>query len=122
MLPLADGTVCVIDWENCGLADPAHELPMALLDFCFGDQGRAVALYAAYRENGGPARLRHRGDFTMVIAQFGHFWEMAIESYLAADATADDKSHSIERIAELTSMPLRLEHIDSMLDWTAGIH
>ena len=100
------GGVCVIDWENCGLAAPAQELPMALLDFCDGDQARTATLYAAYLDAGGPARLQRREDFTMVIAQFGHFWEMAVESYLAPDASAATKAHSLERIAELLESPL----------------
>ena len=33
ILPTPTGGVCVIDWENCGLADPAQELPMAMIDF-----------------------------------------------------------------------------------------
>jgi Ser/Thr protein kinase RdoA (MazF antagonist) len=120
--PDGSGGVCVIDWENCGLADPAQELPMALLDFCEGDHGRTATLYAAYLDAGGPARLQRRGDFTMVIAQFGHFWETAVESYLAPDASEAAKSHSLERIAELLESPLRLENIDAVLDWTSRVH
>ena len=120
--PAASGGVCVIDWENCGLAAPVQELPMALVDFCDGDQGRTATLYAAYVDAGGPARLASRGDFTMVIAQFGHFWEMAVEAYLAPDASEATKAHSLERIAEALESPLRLEHIDAVLDWTSGVH
>ena len=36
MLPTPTGGLCVIDWENCGLADPAQELPMAMIDFGSG--------------------------------------------------------------------------------------
>ena len=120
--PAASGGVCVIDWENCGLAAPAQELPMALLDFCAGDQARTATLYAAYLDAGGHARLLRRGDFTMVIAQFGHFWEMAVETYLAPSASEATKAHSLERIAEALESPLRLEHIDAVLDWTRAVH
>ena len=86
MLPTPTGGLCVIDWENCGLADPAQELPMAMIDFGLGDQRRIAELYLAYLDAGGPARISGLGSFTMVIAQFGHFWESAITAYLATDA------------------------------------
>ena len=38
ILPIPTGGVCVIDWENCGLADPAQELPMVMIDFASGDR------------------------------------------------------------------------------------
>ena len=85
--PTATGEVCVIDWENCGLAAPAQELPMALIDFCYVDQQRTATFYAAYLDAGGPGRLVRREDFTMVIAQFGHFWEKDVQTYLVPDAS-----------------------------------
>jgi Ser/Thr protein kinase RdoA (MazF antagonist) len=118
--PMASGGVCVIDWENCGLEDPAQELPMVLFSFGSGDAGRTRDLYGAYRAAGGPGRLSRRGDFTMVIAQFGHFWEQAVAAYLALDASDDVKAHSLGRIDESLSTPLRIEHIDQVLDWVAG--
>ena len=44
-------------------------------------------------EAGGPARVSGYRSFTMVIAQFGHFWESAITAYLSTNA-AEDKAHS----------------------------
>ena len=60
------------------------------------------------------------GSFTMVIAQFGHFWESAITAYLSADAP-EDKAHSLDRIAELLNPPLRVVHLEEMLDAIASI-
>jgi aminoglycoside phosphotransferase (APT) family kinase protein len=122
LAPLDDGGVCVIDWENSGLADPAQELPMALIDFCWEDPRRTVAFYAAYCAAEGPARLTRKSDFTMAIAQFGHFWEMAVEAYLAPDASAEEKSHSLGRIDPLVAAPLRLEHLEAVLDQVASVH
>ena len=70
MLPTPTGGLCVIDWENCGLADPAQELPMAMIDFGLGDQRRIAELYLAYLDAGGPGsdqrlRLVHHGDRTV---------------------------------------------------------
>ncbi len=121
LLPTPDGGICVVDWENCGLEDPAQEIPMSLIDFGLGDQQRVRDLYAAYRDAGGPGQLRAYGDFTMVIAQFGHFWEQAVTRYLAPDATAEDQDHAACRIAELLATPFRLEQLDDVLDAIVGI-
>jgi len=120
ILPTPTGEVCVIDWENCGLADPAQELPMAMIDFASGDHRRSVELYASYVAAGGPARVSGYGSFTMVIAQFGHFWEAAITAYLATDAL-EDKAHNLDRIAELLNPPLRVVQLEEMLDAVACI-
>jgi aminoglycoside phosphotransferase (APT) family kinase protein len=120
ILPTPTGGVCVIDWENCGQADPAQEIPMAMIDFAFGDQRRLAELYLSYVEVGGPGRVSGYGSFTMVIAQFSHFWESAITVYLATNA-AEAKAHSLDRIAELLNPPLRVAHLEEMLDTIASI-
>jgi Ser/Thr protein kinase RdoA (MazF antagonist) len=121
LLPVPGGGVCVIDWESCGLEDPAQELPMVLLDFAMGDAGRLHDLYAAYVDAGGPGRLRGRGDFTMVIAQFGHFWESAVAAYTTAGASEETRAHSLGRVEMLLGQPLRLHHLDEVLDAVAGL-
>jgi thiamine kinase-like enzyme len=120
MLPTPTGGVCVIDWENCGLADPAQELPMAMIDFGLGDQRRVAELYQAYLAAGGCARVNGYGAFTMVIAQFSHFWESAIVGYISTD-DVESKSHYLDRIAELLDPPLRVSHLEEMLDTTASV-
>ena len=116
MLPTPDGRICVIDWENCGLADPSQEVPMVLVDFGGDDQSRIAALYGAYLDNGGPGRVSGPGAFTMVIAQFGHFWESAVRMYAAPGASDEQRAHSVDRVAELLDRPLRPHHIEEMLD------
>jgi Ser/Thr protein kinase RdoA (MazF antagonist) len=120
ILPMAHGGVCVIDWENCGLEDPAQELPMLLIDFAWGDAARMQALFGSYVDAGGPGRLKGRGTFTMVIAQFGHFWESAVVTYLAPSATAEQKTHSVERADLQLRQPLRVHDVDDILDALAG--
>ena len=116
LLPTPSGGLCVIDWENCGLEDPAQELPMVLFDFAIDDPGRAALLHRSYLDAGGPARLTGPGSFTMVIAQFGHFWESAVQSYLRPGADHEVQAHSLGRIDELLRTPLRLHHIDDLLE------
>lgn len=121
LLPSTEGELCVLDWENCGLEDPAQEIPMVLFEFGGGSERRTAGVYEAYVDAGGPARLDRRGDFTMVIAQFGHFWEKAIVAWLAPEASAEERRHSLERIDEALSTPLRVEDIDALLDWVSSI-
>jgi Ser/Thr protein kinase RdoA (MazF antagonist) len=49
-----EGGVCVIDWDNCGLADPAQELALVLVEFAADDEARARTLLDAYADAGGP--------------------------------------------------------------------
>ena len=120
ILPTPAGRLCVIDWENCGLADPGQELPMAMIDFAYGDQRRIAELYRSYLEAGGPTRISGYGSFTMVIAQFSHFWESAITVYLST-AAEEDKAHSLDRIAELLNPSLRVADLEEMLDTIASV-
>ncbi len=76
------GGLCVIDWENCGLADPSQELALVLFEFALGNPQRARALYRAYLEAGGPGRIDRRGNFSMLIAQLGHIGEDACARWL----------------------------------------
>jgi hypothetical protein len=92
---------------------------MAMIDFAFHDQHRIARLSQSYLEAGGFARVSGYGAFTMVIAQFGHFWESAITTYVGAHG-AEDRAHSLDRIAELLEEPLRVTHLEEMLDTIAA--
>lgn len=106
----------MIDWENCGLEDPSQELAVVLYEFGHGDPSRLTALFDAYRDHGGPGRLGNRGGFTMVIAQFGHFFEKAARAWLDPGATDEQRLRSINNFTELVTRPLTIEQIDEMLD------
>lgn len=116
ILPTPTGGICVIDWENCGLEDPSHELAVVLYDFAYASPPRAATLYNSCRDNGGPGRLRDRGAFTMLFAQFGHFFEAAAMEWLDPESSEGDRSHSIGRIDELFTRPLTIESIDEILE------
>jgi hypothetical protein len=74
----------------------------------------------SYTAAGGAGGVTGYGSFTMVIAQFSHFWESAITAYLSTNA-AEVKAHSLDRIAELLNLSLRVEHLEEMLDTIASI-
>lgn len=116
ILPTPKGGPCVIDWENCGLEDPSHELVVVLFDFCYSSESRAAAMYDTYRFAGGPGRLNDRGVFSMLIAQSGHFFEAAAVEWLDPLATDENRSHSIGRFDELFTRPLTVDRIDQILD------
>lgn len=116
MVPTPDGGICVVDWENCGLEDPTQELAVVLHEFGVGRPGRLQALYTAYLETGGVGRLCNRGDFTMLIAQFGHFVESAANTWLDPLTTDDEREAANVRFHECHDSPLTVDAIDEILD------
>lgn len=109
------GRLCVFDWDNCGPADVDHELAMVLWEFGLDDADRSRALYDVYIAAGGPGRVTAPGDFTMVIAQFGHFYEMAVTPFLDLTATQADRQHGVARFDELDSRPLTMGSIAQII-------
>jgi Ser/Thr protein kinase RdoA (MazF antagonist) len=109
--------LCIIDWDNCGPAEPAQELAMVLFEFCYADGERAGALYAAYQDADGPARLTGAGDFTMTAAQLGHFAVTAGRQWLDAspDPTDDERKRAQAWFHESLDRPLDLEQVEMLL-------
>ncbi len=114
------GQLCVFDWDNCGPADPDQELAMLLYEYGLDSPERIGALNDAYRSAGGPGRVTRPGDLTMVIAQFGHFYEMAIETLLQPTVTPAQIAWASGRFDELEERPLTRDSIGLIL--AAAIH
>ena len=114
------GSVCVIDWENCGPADPSQELGMVLFEFGSEDARRARALYEAYLDAGGTGRIDRPGNFSMAIAQTGHIAEMDCEAWLSADASESERERRVTRVNEFTSRALTRAVIDDLLTAVAS--
>jgi Ser/Thr protein kinase RdoA (MazF antagonist) len=112
----AAGGLCVIDWDNCGLADPSQELAVALFEFAAGDRDRARELYREYRHCGGPGRVARRGDFSMAIAQLGHITEISCRHWLDPPTSPAEREHHAARVRESVEDPLTVEAIDALLD------
>lgn len=115
LLETTGGDLCVIDWDNCGPADPGHELAMLVCEFGQGSAERMRALSDAYVAAGGPGRLRRPSQLTMVIAQFGHFWATAADAWLDPEATTAERHHAEHRIAELMSPPLTVPAVERIV-------
>jgi phosphotransferase family enzyme len=111
----ASGGLCVIDWENCGLADPGHELACVLFEFWLGDPGRAGELHREYVRAGGPGRVDSRGSFSMAVAQLGHIGEVSCRAWLDPARPQDERDRQIGRVAEFTGEPLTPGIVDAIL-------
>ena len=114
--PTRTGGICVIDWENCGLADPGQELSGVLFEFWGGDPNRARALYREYLRSGGPGRVDRRGSFSMTIAQLGHIAEISCRGWLDPSESDEERRRQAGRVAECTDDPLTVGVIDAILD------
>ena len=101
ILPTTASGVCVIDWENCGLEDPAQEIPMILVDFGAGDQRRVADLYQAYVDAGGPAPNPRAGILHDGDRPVRPFLGVRNRTLPVADATPEEKSRSLSRVAVL---------------------
>ena len=109
------GGVCVIDWENAGLADPSQELALVVFEFCRDDPARAGTLLEAYVSSGGPGRLDRPQRFSMVVAQLGHIGQHACQQWLEA-ATLAERERAEARVDEfLGSGRLDRTTIDALL-------
>lgn len=113
VLSTPNGDLCVIDWENSGLADPSQELAVVLFEYGRSSE-RVRLLYEAYIDNGGPGRVRDPGDFSMLIAQLGHIGEIACQQWL--DPTrAHQRSRNESRINEFLTDRLTIDTINQIL-------
>jgi len=109
------GDLCLIDWENCGLADPSMELAVVVWEFGRKDPERARALYGAYREVGGPGQIGRPSDFSMLIAQLGHIGARACADWLEATED-DDRAFAAAWFDEFVDDPHTIEEIEMLVD------
>jgi Ser/Thr protein kinase RdoA (MazF antagonist) len=109
-----DGALCVFDFDNAGLGDPAQELALVLVEFAGEDPARAAAIRAAYADAGGPGRIEGPGDFAMPAAALCHIVETGCRRWLAATtdaARADNEGW----VREFIDRPLTREGIERLL-------
>jgi aminoglycoside phosphotransferase (APT) family kinase protein len=116
----ASGEPCLIDWEDCGLADPSMELASVVWEFGQGDPARARAVHEAYVSAGGPGRVRDESDFSMGIAQLGHIGQRACTDWLRAGATDEERAFAAEWFGEFVDEPLTRDTIAMLLDAVGG--
>jgi Ser/Thr protein kinase RdoA (MazF antagonist) len=100
-----DGHIHVIDWDNCGAADPGQELAMVLFEYGRTDPGRARALVSAYEGAGGPGRIRRPGQFAMLVATLGHINQLAARTWLQAAPRSPEQADAEAWIRESLDDP-----------------
>jgi Ser/Thr protein kinase RdoA (MazF antagonist) len=115
VLPRVGGGTCVIDWENSGPADPDQELACVLFEFARRDADRARTLMDAYRAAGGPASVRRRGDFSMLIAQLGHITEIAARDWLQPNPRSPQRADAEAWVREVIDEPHTRAVLDGLL-------
>ena len=114
VLATTDGTVCVIDFENLGPADPSQELAMVLFEFGDDDPARARVLHDAYRAAGGPGRVTRRGHFSMLVAEQAHIGQLACSRWVGAD-DGPERDRLADWFLEIPEDPVTLARIDRVL-------
>ena len=119
LLRTPSGSLCVIDWENSGHADPSQELGLVLFEFSCGDMSRARALYESYIDAGGPGRVTGPGTFSMVIAQLAHIGEISCRRWLDP-ARAAEQQHNTDRVDEFLTQPITRRMIDDFVAALSG--
>ena len=112
----SDGSACVIDWDNHGLAGASQELAFVLWGFAGGRVQRAKEIAESYAESGGSGRVRTPGDFTMLIATLGHINERACTRWLNHPSDDPERERMAALFGETVADPLTREVITELLD------
>jgi len=110
----SDGGLCVIDFDNCGPADPSRELAMVLVEFGQGDAVRELRLYHAYVATGGPGRVRVRQDLALAVAELHHIGHRHLTMWLAAK-DPEARARSLAGIEEFLGQPLLMDDVDRLV-------
>jgi hypothetical protein len=109
-----DGSLCVFDFDDAGLADPSQELALILVEYCTADPRRARVVRAAYVEAGGPGRVEDPTDFAMPIAQLSHILAEGCRRWLTATTDAA-RSDNEDWVREFVDRPLTRTVIEALL-------
>ena len=110
-----DGRLCVIDWEDSGMADPGYELAVVMFEYARHVPERARTLYGSYLAAGGPGRLTEPADFSMAITQINHIGEVGCRRWLSSEPGSDARSRNEGRVMEFVGEPLTRRLIDDLL-------
>ncbi len=109
-----DGGLCLIDFDDAGLADPSQELALILVEFADPDPARARVIRDAYAEAGGPGRILGPTDFAMPVAALCHIVETGCRQWLTA-TTDDERDDNEGWVREFLERPLTRDAIERLL-------
>ena len=112
----ASGSVCVIDWDEHGLAGASQELAFVVWGFTCGRSDRAREIVQSYAARGGPGRVHSPGDFTMLIATLGHINERACARWLDHRPGEPERDRMAALFGESVADPITRQTIEELLD------
>jgi hypothetical protein len=110
----SQGELCVIDFDNCGPADPSRELAMVLVEFGQRDAVRELGLYDAYLAAGGPGRVTGREDLALTVAELHHIGHRHLTMWLRS-RDSEARARSLAGVEEFLDQPLLLPDVDRLL-------
>jgi Ser/Thr protein kinase RdoA (MazF antagonist) len=109
------GRPVVVDWENSGPELPDQELASAVAEFV-ADPADTAAFLWAYADAGGPALLRGRSSFGMVLTVQSALVRTYAERALDPSFSDEDRARSAHWIADIAAQVFTVERIDRWLD------
>jgi Ser/Thr protein kinase RdoA (MazF antagonist) len=120
VLYAAAGGVVVLDWENCGPAQPEQELAAIVADIAM-DVTLAAArdVYVSYLVTGGPARVTRVSDFASAAAVQGHLLQFYSRRALDPGDTPDNRARARRRLDHMTRQPLTLARAGRLISLLA---
>ena len=120
VLYAAAGGVVVLDWENCGPAQPEQELAAIVADIAMDVTLPAARdVYVSYLATGGPARVTGVPDFASAAAIQGHLLQFYSRRALDPDDTPDNRARARRRLGHMTRQPLTLARVGRFLSLLA---
>jgi Ser/Thr protein kinase RdoA (MazF antagonist) len=109
------GRPVVVDWENSGPEVPEQELASAVAEFV-ADPADTAAFLRAYAEAGGPALIRDRSSFGMVLTVQSALVRAYAERALDPSFGDEDRARSAHWVADIAAHVFTIERIDRWLD------
>lgn len=114
LLDTSGGPV-VVDWENSGPELADQELASAVAEFV-ADPADTAAFLRAYADAGGPARLRGRSSFGMILTVQAALVRVYAERALDPLSSDEDRARSAHWVADIAAQVFTVERVDRWLD------
>jgi Ser/Thr protein kinase RdoA (MazF antagonist) len=109
------GRPVVVDWENSGPEFAEQELASAVAEFV-ADPAETGAFLRAYADAGGPARIRDRSSFGMILIVQAALVRTYSERALDPSFSDEDRARSAHWVADIAAQVFTVERIDRWLD------
>lgn len=109
------GRPVVVDWENSGPELADQELAAAVAEFV-ADPADTAAFLRAYADAGGPARLRGRSSFGMILTIQAALVRVYAERALDPSSSDEDRARSAHWVADIAAQVFTVERVDRWLE------